>query len=932
MAVGKPGPKKCILPADITKLRKSGLDFINDRKVRKTVHDPSGLVKEVFEETFRLPFEMRDVINYEKNEIATFNNRLSEIRRAIKNESFNSRLGEFFYNTSARAKKYPIANKLLNQMIDVNYAYKGRTAKHTQLYNDMLDGLKTHLRAEGFMSEHFDWKFNKAVKKAEDFDLNIRKLEVAAKQGDKGASVELGILLHKENEWYRKGEGKVFADFIDMIESKLTKTWKDKLEAEYFGPRRTRVNELLDKGWNYEQAWINAQKSIKKPKLESVIADITSSAPLRKSLSSYLELMDNMYVVLERGVGAYVKGAKVALKGRGYSEKDIDVIGKKILESVKPTKEEGGFYPHFRRELNIEYLDGLMAHMENFSNAMSESNRNDSASLQKAMDGIKSFVSKRATGRSKDVESFEYSRNFVANILRYTSEIDRFNYLSHADMYTKQILEQSRQLFGSGELNGYAKDAVRLIQEMNLAMKGKTGFENETLEAATKTLLGFEFVSKLGLNFRSGLRNATQSLLNFVEFGPVMMMKANEFYKNNEMDNVMNKIFKEVGLKFEEGAPQLEEIMGGRIRPFTYEVAGEKIVLKELSKMQKVEQKMGKVGGVTGKIMQKVENWNRKQTFKIAFYKMYKELEMNANYQDFVKKQGKNWEEDAISRARNYAIRMTTLLHYDYSSLSKANYLKHPVGRLLGQFQHYAFKFTEYNHELLTKSLSDIKTGDSFKNKFYGPNSARATRMGLAYFLAPAIATALTGVNWGRLIEHDTASRFDQLATLFTGDDDEIRKKFYGRGVATGLIGAPAISDLLAVGNIWEWWSMNDNDFGALATGFQNYAQVTGDRKVMETAQILNTQLKRTATQTIPMMLGGNLGAALQFEAGLYPTKEAKETQQIAKETIQNALPADMLAAFEELTGRVSAAKDDPFRSNLGRPKQNSDDIFGSEI
>ena len=100
----------------------------------------------------------------------------------------------------------------------------------------------------------------------------------------------------------------------------------------------------------------------------------------------------------------------------------------------------------------------------------------------------------------------------------------------------------------------------------------------------------------------------------------------------------------------------------------------------------------------------------------------------------------------------------------------------------------------------------------------------------------------------------------------------------------------------------------------------------------METAQILNTQLKRTATQTIPMMLGGNLGAALQFEAGLYPTKEAKETQQIAKETIQNALPADMLAAFEELTGRVSAAKDDPFRSNLGRPKQNSDDIFGSEI
>ena len=234
----------------------------------------------------------------------------------------------------------------------------------------------------------------------------------------------------------------------------------------------------------------------------------------------------------------------------------------------------------------------------------------------------------------------------------------------------------------------------------------------------------------------------------------------------------------------------------------------------------------------------------------------------------------------------------------------------------------------------MQKSLSDVKAGDGFKNKFYGPNSARAARMGMAYFLAPAIATSLTGVNWGRLIEHDTAGRFDQLATLFTGDDDEIRKKFYGRGVATGLIGAPAVSDLLAIGNIWEWWSMDDNDFGALATGFRNYANVTGDRKVMETAQILNTQLKRSITQTFPMMMGSNLGAALQFEAGLYPTKEAKEYQDKAKDIAEEILPADMLEAFELLQGRVTEAKDDPFRSNPGRPKekQNNNDIFRSDL
>jgi hypothetical protein len=39
-----------------------------------------------------------------------------------------------------------------------------------------------------------------------------------------------------------------------------------------------------------------------------------------------------------------------------------------------------------------------------------------------------------------------------------------------------------------------------------------------------------------------------------------------------------------------------------------------------------------------------------------------------------------------------------------------------------------------------------------------------------------------------------------------------------------------------------------------------------------------------------------------------------------------------MQAAFDMLSQRVTAAKDDPFRSNLGRPKENSDDIFGSKL
>lgn len=76
------------------------------------------------------------------------------------------------------------------------------------------------------------------------------------------------------------------------------------------------------------------------------------------------------------------------------------------------------------------------------------------------------------------------------------------------------------------------------------------------------------------------------------------------------------------------------------------------------------------------------------------------------------------------------------------------------------------------------------------------------------------------------------------------GDEEDIKREFYGRGVGTGIIGAPIISDMLAVGNILEWWSTPDNDLLKMATGLKDYANVTGDRKTYEIINILNTQLE----------------------------------------------------------------------------------------
>ena len=87
--MAKPGTGKCTLPTLMEDVRKEGMSFINDQVVSNKISDPSALAKEIFHETFRLPFEMKTVIKYTPEEVRTFKNRLSEVRRAIRKGKLN---------------------------------------------------------------------------------------------------------------------------------------------------------------------------------------------------------------------------------------------------------------------------------------------------------------------------------------------------------------------------------------------------------------------------------------------------------------------------------------------------------------------------------------------------------------------------------------------------------------------------------------------------------------------------------------------------------------------------------------------------------------------------------------------------------------------------------------------------------------------------
>ena len=88
-------------------------------------------------------------------------------------------------------------------------------------------------------------------------------------------------------------------------------------------------------------------------------------------------------------------------------------------------------------------------------------------------------------------------------------------------------------------------------------------------------------------------------------------------------------------------------------------------------------------------------DWGYKGTNIYVGYdiQVYQELEASTGFRQMVSDMpGKDFNSQLKSRARNYAIRMTNMLHFDYSDVSKSKLLRHPLGRFVFQFQHLFFQ------------------------------------------------------------------------------------------------------------------------------------------------------------------------------------------------------------------------------------------------
>ena len=892
-------------------LTKIGNEFLKNKNIKKqfTEAGADDFFSIKFHQHFHRPLsEWRDM-NLSKGDLAGFKSELNLSLKAVQSGKLGSAPAQYMYATSSIVKKFPALAGLVDDYLKVNHTNKGNAI----ILDKSMKRMMTSLQEEAINNQMYKeinspGDFKRSKKESTKLMNDLQTVSEESWAGKRDAR-EITPLMKKQDDFTMRGEGKVFYDFVNIIEKtipKLEKTMQSFLNAKESAVEKNsyKISNTVVKG------------------VKAALAKEIKSPSMVKAVYEYMDMMSTGYYVASKGVDAYVQSIIYGMESKGYDAKDPTMIKIKDLKSdLKKQflpKQILGYYPHYGFKQHMAFLDGLMPKMEELTLRTRESLEKGDISIDTAIEQTRSFLSSRLKPRTDlDINPEEYSFNAPAVIKRYLDEVNRFNFIAHTTKETRKALVVAKDMFREGkDLSGFGVSITDMILDLNARQTGLKQAISPEAEAGMRTLLNLEFISKLGLNVRSGVKNSTQMLLNYVEFGGKVIKNSREFYSNDpDMTRKVDRLMEESGIKFEELTPELIEIQGNKFGSYKIKEVNGKYDL-EFNKpgfLSDAASTTSWLAGKSGVFMRKVENWNRKSTFKIGFYKMYAELSnSDAAKKTFTDKYksrtGKEpsldqIENDITRRARNYAINMTTLLHFDYSAISKSRGMNSAFGRFALQFQHFSHKFWEYNWDVGKKAYGDVKNGE-----LQGENAKKAYRMGLTYGLVPVLASVFTGLDFGRIIEHDGMNKINQIGALLTGDEDEFEKAFYGRGAISGVLSMPLFTDMLKLAELAQLYELDENGLMDKIIGFKDYAKHSGDDKLHELIRVLSTSAGRGIGQTWPMVTSNHLGSALQMEVGLYPTKDAKNTRKYINDSV-GVLSPDLENSLNSLMGITKKKK-----------------------
>ena len=897
---------------------------------RELFNDPYEAAFRLVESNFFVSLDnLKYVRDLTPGKVKSYLARLTELTTKVKSGDLDNNFAKFMWQGSHYGAKDPVVGRLLNDMQKTQFTNRANGVADNSDMKAFIDALKNESINRGFESlgmASAEKKRLELVDKRNQALVDYRNADLANDLASRKEAEQRILDLGKEQDRLIKNTHlEVYDEMIKIVEVGIPEAVSvryNELKNEAYDSKGKVKDKRKAKEFDKIQSGERVLK-LNKDEINRLVvrpdgSRLKDSPHLADAVTNYQNLMSRLYKTLRFGVNKRIDSVINRMKYLGQIDSD-DVMGlqkvKKRMEEKYMPKYEQGFYPHYVKSLNAEFMDGMMKNFDDLQVSVNSRDKSPKRSIKEVIKQMNLYMDKHTEARAKDLETgkfgYNYSRDFLNSVKNYVDDVNRFNFTSYMDGHMLDALTSVEQIYkADGAAKGYGKNLVDFITDMHMATNGDTTVSPNT-RAWMRTVLGMEFVSKLGINPRSAARNWFQRMLDYVTWGPVQISKSKDYLKTINLGKDINaadyidSVLKDNGLLYDEVSPEFLQT-GLRAPTSMFKIVewnddAQKFEKVKVSRIEKVSEKVSWLAGKSSWLHRKAENANRKHTFKVAYAQMHKQLDSSMHRTALAEKGLTPAQIDNKVRqaSERYAIQSTVMNHFDYADYAKSKAMRSKVGRFALQFQHYAFEFYERNAKILRESKYDISEG-----KFYGKDAgglSQAYRMGFFYFLAPLIASAYTGVDFSNLIEHDTSQRLKQWGTFFLGDDDEVAEAFYGKGPLISTFGGPITSDIIDIGVMMDFIDLDDDSILTIISGLEDYDPYMADSDVTRKIRLANTFLGRAYERHIPQLRKGRIGWSLQQELGLYPTAEARKAKKKADKLRKQLVPSDIEQALKAL-------------------------------
>jgi len=897
---------------------------------KEIFNDPYEAAFRLVESNFFVSLDnLKYVQDLTPGKVRSYLARLTELTTKVRSGDLDNNFAKFMWQGSHYGAKDPVIGRLLNDMQKTQSTNRSNDVADKSDMKAIIDALKDESIVRGFESSGRNAAEKKRMNLVDQRNQAIVDYKNAELANDLSARKEAEqrlVDLGKEQDRLIKGTHlEIYDEMIKIVEVGIPQAVtvrynelkneaydskgkvKDKKKAREFDKYRSGERVLKLNGDEINRLVVRPDGS-----------PLKDSPHLASAIGTYQNLMSRLYNTLRLGVDKRIDSVITRMRYLGQIDSE-DTIGlqrvrERMQEKYMPRYEQG-FYPHYVKSLNAEFMDGMMKHFDDLQRSVNSRDKTDRKSVKEVIQDMNLYMDKHTSARAKDLETgkfgYNYSRDFLNSVRNYVNDVNRFNFTSYMDSHMLDSLTSVEQIYkANGSAKGYSKNLVDFITDMHMATNGDTTVSPNT-RAWMRTVLGMEFVSKLGINPRSAARNWFQRMLDYVTWGPVQIAKSKDYLKTINLgkgvkgEDYIDSVLKDNGLLYDEVSPEYLEsglqAPTSMFKVIEWNSDAQKFEKVKKSRIEKVSEKVSWLAGKSSWLHRKAENANRKHTFKIAYSQMHRSLSSSQHRAALAQKGLSPAQIDNKIRkaAERYAIQSTVMNHFDYADYAKSQALRSKVGRFAGQFQHYAFEFYERNAKILRESKYDVAEGN-----FFGKDAAglsQAYRMGFFYFLAPIIASAYTGVDFSNLIEHDTSQRLKQWGTFFLGDEDEIAEAFYGKGPLISTFGGPITSDIIDIGVMMDFIDLDDDSILTIISGLENYDPHMSSSDITRKIRLANTFLGRAYERHIPQLRKGRIGWTIQQELGLYPTAEARKAKKKADKLKKQLIPSDIQQALKAL-------------------------------